>query len=462
MQLKKGQIVELVIHAIAFGGRGIGKYEGLTVFVPDTMPGDRVEAAFTRLKKKYAEADLIKIIEKSIDRVEPPCPHFEKCGGCQLQYMPYEKQLEFKKQHVIDAFQRIGKIYDVEVKDVIPSADIFYYRNKMEFSFGYDEEMNFTFGLHIPGRRFDILDVHSCMLMSPQSMTIVNAVRDFCVEKGWEARKYLADEGFLKSMFIREGKHTNQVMVNLLTSEEVPENFDRDAEDFVKMLNALDLGEKKIVSIYWMQKICKRGTPTKIIDKLLYGSTVLEEKMILKNGDELTFEILPQAFFQVNTTQAEILYSQVVDLVGDGHEMIFDLYCGTGTIGMFLAKCGQQVLGIDISKSAIEAARSNARKNGIFNIDFFDGDAAKVLETIKQRPSLIVLDPPRAGLIPKMIEQINAFDCKKIVYVSCNPSTLARDCLLLSEYGYEVKSVQPVDMFPHSYHVESVVSLEKS
>ena len=461
MQLRKGQIVEIPIHALAFGGRGIGKYEGMTVFVPDTVPGDTVNASFTKLKQKYAEADVVDFVKKSEDRIDPPCKHFEKCGGCQLQYMPYAKQLEFKKQHVIDAFQRIGKIYDAPVSDVIGSPEEFYYRNKMEFSFGYDEEMNFTFGLHIPGRRFDILDIDDCMLMSKEAMTILNNVREFCIKKQWEPRKYSTGQGFLKSLFIREGKRTNQVMIILFTSENVPDNFEQELADFVKLLKGLDLGEKEVTSIYWMQKICKRGTPTRIVDKLLDGKPTLEEKMILENGDELTFEILPQAFFQVNTLQAEVLYSQVVKLVEGDHGVIFDLFCGTGTIGMFLAKHGEEVLGIDINESAIEAARKNARKNKIMNIDFFAGDVGKVLHTVKQRPSIIVVDPPRAGLTPAMIEKMNEFDCSRIVYVSCNPSTLARDCAALGEYGYKVKSVQPVDMFPHTFHVENVVMLKK-
>lgn len=485
MQLKKGEIKEFDIHALAFGGAGVGKYEGMTVFVDRVMPGDRVKAAFTRIKPKFAEAKLIEIVKKSEERVETRCKYadfcgedcgrdvggeaIKTCGGCNFQFMPYEKQLEFKKQHVIDSFERIGKIYSPLVHDVIgycgdgeSEAEPFYYRNKMEFSFGYDEEMKFVLGMHVPGRKFDIMNLYECHLQSRFSYSIVNKVREFMHETRWKPFKYSIGKGFLKSLYIREGKRTDEVMVNFVTSDDMPENFDEKIKGFVEMLVGLSDpdGDKKITSIYWSQVISKRGHPRKVKETLLHGKRFLTEKMILENGDELVFDILPQSFFQVNTFQAEVLYHEVVKLVSqDAQGVVFDLFCGTGTIGLFCSKHCEQVLGIELNEESVKAARENAAKNKIFNVDFFTGDVAKLLHTMRERPSLIVVDPPRAGLTQKMIDKMNDFGAKEIVYVSCNPSTLARDCNLLGEYGYKVKSVQPVDMFPHTFHIECVCSL---
>lgn len=456
MQLKKGQVVELEIERLAFGGSGIGKYQGLTVFVPETMPGDRVSAAFTKIKSNFAEAGLVEILRDSTERVKPRCPYSGTCGGCQLQFMPYAKQLEFKRQHVIDSFERIGKIYDAQVNEVIGCEENFYFRNKMEFSFGYDAEMNFALGLHLPGRRYDILDLQECHLQSEFSGEIVNQVRDFMQTRGWPPFKYSNGEGFLRSLYIRDGKRTGELMINLVTSEDLPADLEEGLAAFTELF------DKRVTSIYWSQVISRRGQQKRIKEKLLRGRSTLQEKMILDNGDELDFEILPQAFFQVNTFQAEILYSQVVKMAqGRAHQMIFDLFCGTGTIGLFLAKHAENVLGIELNESAVEVARENARTNKIFNIDFFVGDVEKVLRSVRERPSLIVVDPPRAGLTEKTIKQINDFGAAQLIYVSCNPATLARDCALLGEYGFKVKLVQPVDMFPHSFHIETVCLLER-
>jgi len=461
MQLKKGQIVEIEIHALAFGGAGIGKYEGVTVFVDKTMPGDRVKAALTRIKTKFMDADLVEIVTQSPDRIKAKCRYSGICGGCQMQFMPYEKQLEFKKQQVIDAFERIGKIYAPPVEDVLPSQNQFYYRNKMEFSFGYDGEMNFTLGMHVPGRRFDIMDLEECHLESEVSYRIVNEIREFMRPTGWPPFKYSCGEGFLKGVFIREAKRTKEILINLRTSDALPEDFDTVMQKFVEMLTAVNTGELQIVSIYWTMDISKRGQPRKVVEKLIHGKHTLHEEMQI-GEDKLSFDIRPQAFFQVNTFQAEVLYGEVLKMaLSSPQKMVFDLFCGTGTIGLFLAKHVEQVMGIELNESAVTVARENAMKNAVFNIDFFLGDVAKVLQTVKECPSLIVVDPPRAGLTEKMISKINDFASSQIIYVSCNPATLARDCQIFAQYGYSVKKIQPVDMFPHTYHIENVCLLER-
>ncbi len=458
--------MDLDIDAMAFGGSGIGRHEGMAVFVDGAVTGDKVQASWTKIKKKFGEARLVKIIKTSPDRVKARCPYSGICGGCHFQYLKYTKQLEIKRQHTIDALERIGKFANPSVAKIIACDDPFYYRNKMEFSFGYDSEMKFALGFHIPGRRFDILDVKECYLESEFAVKILNKTREFAFVKKWLPRKYGPDDssdvsGFLKSLFVREGKRTGEVMVNLLTSVQVPEGFKKEMEELVEELLELRDTKMKIVSVYWSRKIAKRGQVTKIEEDLIYGKPVFAEKMILANGDELDFEILPQAFFQVNTLQAEKLYSEVLKLAGDDCGTVLDLFCGTGTIGLFLAKHVENVIGVEVNTDSVKMALENARKNKIFNIDFFTGDVADVLKNMKQMPSLVVVDPPRAGLSQKMIESMADLKAKKIIYVSCNPATLARDCEYLGKFGYELKSVQPVDMFPHSYHVENVALMER-
>lgn len=461
--------MEIEIHTLAFGGAGLGKYEGLTVFVEKTMPGDRVRAAFTKIKSNFAEARLVEIIKPSADRIQARCPYFGICGGCQFQFMPYEKQLKFKRQQVIDSFERIGKIYNPPVADIIGCAEHYYYRNKMEFSFGYDEGMNFALGMHLPGRRYDILDLKECYLQSELSVEVVNKVREFTEAKRWMPFKPSCNQGFLKALYVREGRRTDEMMVNLVTSDQIPEDFEVSLEEFVKFLlkDESDVdngkaGSMKIASIVWSKVISRKGFTRQVKENVIYGKPAITEKMILKNGDELKFDISPQAFFQVNTLQAEILYSQVLKFsLLKSHNMVFDLFCGTGTIGLFLAKHVGQVLGIELNEQAIQSAKENARKNNLFNIDFYTGDVSKILHEIRERPSLIIVDPPRAGLTEKLIKKINDFGANQIVYVSCNPATLARDINWLKDYGFTVKNIQPVDMFPHTFHIECVCLLER-
>ncbi len=464
MQLTKGQIIEVEISSIAFGGKGIGKYNGITCFVDNTMPGDKVRASLTKIKSNFLEAQFVEMISPSKDRCEAKCKYFGTCGGCQLQSMPYENQLKLKEQQVKDAFERIGKIKNVNISKIIGSENIYYYRNKMEFSFGYDGEMKFALGMHLPNRRFDILDLHECHLESEFSARIVNKTRDFFVETGFEPFKYTDGSGFLKALYIREGKRTNEVMINLVTSDDLPKNAEKIMQNYADVLSSEDFKdeEKKITSVYWTMVIAKKGVPKTSKEFLLYGKKSLTEKMILENGNEMVFEILPQAFFQVNTFQAEVLYNQVVRMaVNKPQKTIFDLFCGTGTIGLFLSKYANQVYGIELVEDAVKVARENALKNKIFNIDFFTGDVDSLLKDIKEPPSLIVIDPPRIGITQKTAKLINDFSPNQLIYVSCNPSTLARDCAWLIEYGYKIKEVQPVDMFPHTYHIECVALLER-
>lgn len=457
MNLRKGQIIELVVESLAFGGRGIGSFEGMRIFVDGVMAGDKVRASLRKIKKNFAEANLVEIVEPSAQRVKPKCGHSGVCGGCQIQFMPYENQLAVKRQHVVDCFERIGGLRDVEVAEVLASPEVFYYRNKMEFSFGYDAEMKFTFGMHVPGRRFDIMDLTECHLESEASYNLVNAVRKFFVDKPFLPFRYSDGEGFLKGLIIREAKRTGQRMAILRTSEQVAEGFEEVLADFCELLkaNGVDSG-------FWSMDISKRGQPRRVVEKHLFGPEVLLEKMVI-DGEEFDFEVAPSAFFQVNLFQAEVLYSQVRNLVlAKPVKRVYDLFCGTGTIGLALARHVEAVVGIELNEEAVKVARENARRNGIENIEFIAGDVGKVLKEKKEQVDLIVIDPPRAGLqTEKVVAMISEFGCERIVYVSCDPATLARDCKWFAEFGYRVVSVQPVDMFPHTFHIENVCLLEK-
>ena len=459
MQLRKGQIIEIMIDALAFGGKGIGSFDGMRVFVDNCMPGDLVSASLRRIKKNYCEAQLVELLKPSEERIEQKCKFAEKCGGCQIQFMPYEKQLEVKKQHVIDCFERLGNIKNPPVRDVLASEEEFFYRNKMEFSFGYDADMNFTLGMHLPGRRYDILDIDECLLMSKKANLVVNTVRDFVkneLANGWVPYKYSCGEGFLRSLFMRESRYAGTFLVNLAIADNFPDNFDEKIEELGQKLKNVGVD-----SFMFTKVISKRGQKRQDILQPVYGEAKLCEELHIEDM-KLSFDVLPDAFFQVNTYGAERLYKQVLDYaLQEKSEKVLDLFCGTGTIGMFVSKHVGSVVGVELNSDAVKSARMNAEKNGISNIEFIEGDVAKVLEEQKLDADLVIVDPPRAGLTGKMAEYVLAFDCDKIVYVSCNPGTLARDCEFFLENGYKLKEVQPVDMFPHTFHIENVCLLEK-
>ncbi len=462
MNLRKGQIVELLIEKMAFGGKGIGEYDGLKVFVKNTMPGDKIEAAFTRIKRNFAEAELVRILDKSRDRVVEKCRYASVCGGCQMQHIPYSTQLVIKKQHVVDCFERIAAIENPPVEDIVPCSERYFYRNKMDFSYGYDGEMDSALGLHLPGRRYDILDIEECHLQSDFSSRILNFSREFFTEKNWQPYKYSCGQGFVKSLCIRDAKRTGEVMINLVTSDDIPNNFDEDLENFVSGILKLTDEKFKITSVYWSKVISRRGQRKRIEEKLIYGKEFLTEEMKLDSGDLLKFDIAPQSFFQVNTFQAEILYSQVVKLLLEKPQsVVFDLFCGTGTIGIFVAKYVEKVIGIEINEEAVRSALRNAELNGVQNIDFVCGDAHKIAGELEESPSTIIVDPPRPGLSQELIETVCEFSPERVIYVSCNPATLARDCEIFEESSYRVCKIVPVDMFPHTYHIETIVLLEK-
>ena len=464
MELKKNQNITAVITDVAFGGMGISKIpmaeKQFVVFVPDTIPGDEVSARYIKIKKSYAVATLQKIIKPSPLRTKPRCKHFDVCGGCTFQYLNYENQLHIKEQQVRDCIERIGGVTECEILPIIGCADPWFYRNKMEYSFGMvvaadTSAGQLSLGLHIRGRFADIFDLQECFLQSPMSVEILSAVRNWAREKKLTPYDTFTKRGLLRSLTIREGKNTSDVMVNLIV------NADESFTEIDSLQKIFERDFPNVTSLFLTAVRIQRGHPTAVQEKYIFGKTVLTETLRVDPETTLSFDIHPQAFFQTNTRQAEILYKTTIDLAGPKNtDVVYDLFCGTGTIGMFFAKKAGKVFGVESHEGAVKNARNNPEKNGLKNITFFCGDVGKMLKKhIEQGelppPDIVVIDPPRAGVGQKTLEQIMALKAKKIVYVSCNPATFARDAALMGKL-YTLKKLQPVDMFPQTYHVEVV------
>lgn len=499
MNFKKGEIVELNIVDLAFGGAGVAKLGDLAVFVEQTVPGDKILARLTRIKSSYAEAKLKKLLAESGERVKARCKHFGVCGGCSLQNLNYENQLKWKWKMVSDAVSRIGGFRDAKIEPIIGCEFPWFYRNKMEYSFGTlnppasqfspiaqpcpplsgATSLSISLGLHPSGNFRSVFNLEECFLQSELSVKIVRAVRQWAQENNLGA-------DVLRNLIVREGKNTGEVMVNLVTHGE---GFSS-ANDLKEWITS---AFPKITSLYRTAVTVCRGFKTVSKEFLLYGKPYLTETLNIYTQNlnpqtsPLTFEIAPQAFFQPNTFQAEILYGKVLEFAAarilrqaqdDSNQIALDLFCGTGTIGLALAKSCKQVFGVELNESAVESARQNAKKNNIKNIEFLCGDVGKLLPHLEKLlnppahrppaeqagtgshpPTLLITDPPRAGIDQKTLLKILALKIPKWIYVSCNPTTLARDLKIAGENGYKLQKIQPVDMFPHTYHVETVCLL---
>jgi len=478
--MKKGSTTEVTIERMAYKAMGVGHLEeesqqGKVIMVPGTLPGERVEVVITKKKKNYLEGRKIRSITSSPLEQKAPCPYFGVCGGCKWQHLSYDKQVEFKQGTIQDSLRKIGKMTDLpEMLPMIPSPEEYFYRNKIELSFGVvpyksqaqhheakqsedgpaEEEQGTYLGYHGSGSFYKIVDVDACMLMSEFTNKLLEIIKGFVMKKGLTAHDPRSHEGFLRHLVMREGKNTGEVMINLITAptEEYTEEF------FKPLIDELLLQEKddhKIESILWSINGSKADVARADETKILYGRDYIVDKI----GD-LLFKISPFSFFQTNTKGAEVLYDvvrQFADLKGG--EKVIDLYAGTGTIGMYLAKDASKVFAVEENEGAVEDAKTNARMNNIMNIDFQTGKVEKdAFPLVFERPDLVIIDPPRAGLHPRALEMLPKFRAQKIIYVSCNPTTLARDIEFLSK-KYKVGRIQGVDMFPQTYHVETVIEL---
>ena len=460
MALKKKQIVKCEIGDVAFGGKGLAKIDGMAVFVDQTVTGDRVAARIVRKKKNYAEAVVHELLSPSSRRVTAPCPYSGYCGGCKWQFIDYAYQIELKRRHVAESLAHIALLKDVPVQPVIPSEPVFGYRNKMEFScsdrrwlmpheLGTGADIGFALGLHVPGTFHKVLDTRACLLQPQTGNRILEAVRRYMRASDRPVYGLRSHEGFWRFLVLRHSVACDQWMVNIVTAEE-----DRAAVMPLAEMIASDFPEVAGV----VNNITDRRAGVAIGQReiLLVGEPVLQDRI-----GPFLFEISANSFFQTNTRGARTLYETVgrfADL--SGSETVLDLYCGTGTIAIWLAELAAGVIGLEMVESAVHDARKNCRANGIENCRFIQGDIKDTLGTIAEAPDLLVIDPPRAGMHKDVVQKVLGLAPEKIVYVSCNPATMARDLVDLKT-RYRVEAVQPVDMFPHTFHIESVARLKK-
>ena len=460
MTVKKKQIIECDVIDVAFGGKGLAKIDGFAVFIDQTITGDRVAARIIRKKRNYAEAVVQELRVPSPLRVDPPCPYSGFCGGCKWQFIDYPHQLALKRHHVVESLEHIALMGGTPVHPTLSSDLVFGYRNKMEFScsdrrwlmpqeMGSDADVSFALGLHVPGTFHKVLDTRACLLQPEAGNRILDAVRKFMRASDRPVYGLRSHEGFWRFLMLRHSAAHDQWMVNIVTASE-----DRDA--VMPLAEMIVDGFPEVVSV--VNNITARRSGVAIGEREIHlaGKPVLTDRI---GGFE--FEISANSFFQTNTRGAQTLYETVGRYAAlKGHEKVLDLYCGTGTIAICLAKQAGEVIGLELMESAVGDARKNCRLNGIDNCRFILGDIKDTLETIHTAPDLLVIDPPRAGMHKDVLKQVLRLGPEKIVYVSCNPATLARDILELKE-AYDVKEVQPVDMFPHTFHIESVARLIK-
>ncbi len=443
--------LELKIDSLAYGGNGVARLNGFVVFVRRGLPGDTVRARVTKVQRRHAEALATEVLEPSPLRVEAPCNHYPACGGCRFQDLAYEAQAEAKAEQVADALRRIGGISEPPLEPILPAEEIFHYRNKLEYSFTQLEDGP-TLGFHKAGRWDEVLEIERCWLTTDLGNAIRNAVREWARGDKLVAYDQAEHTGYLRHLVVREGMNTGQVLVQLVTGP--GEKFDTGG--FVDAVRRFP----EVRSVHWSVND-SAAEVTSLPTQLLWGEEAIEEQLC-----GLRFRVRPNAFLQTNTRMAERIYRLVREFAAlTGDETVYDLYCGIGTIGLVLARDALTVWGIDISEESIACALENADLNGIGNAAYFAGNVGQALEELRDRSGgadVVVVDPPRAGLAGKALKRLGEIEAPRIVYVSCNPTTLAGDLKRLrEEYGYELRRAKPVDMFPHTPHVETVSLLER-
>jgi 23S rRNA (uracil1939-C5)-methyltransferase len=447
----KDQELELRIESLAYGGNGVGRLNGFVVFVRRGLPGDVVRARVTKVKRNHAEAIATAVVERGALRVDAPCAHYPECGGCRFQDLAYEAQIAAKQDQVRDALQRIGGIAEPPVRQIVPARSVFHYRNKLEYSFTQTPDGP-ALGFHKAGRWDEVLPIEKCWLTTDLGNAIRGAVRDWARAEHLEAYDQEHQTGYLRHLVVREGRNTGQVLVMLVTAK--GERFERD--ELVDTLRRFP----QVRSIHW----AVNDTPAEVTNlpsTVLWGEDAIEEELL-----GLRFRIRPNAFLQTNTEMAEVLYRLAGEAAAvQRDETVYDLYCGTGTIGLTLAPDALTVWGVEVSEESVACAIENAELNGIANAAFFAGEVGRSLEELAERagpPDVVVVDPPRAGLSSKAVRRIGRLEPKRIAYVSCNPTTLAGNVKELArDWGFTVEWVTPVDMFPHTPHVEAVARLTR-
>ncbi|MCR4904286.1 MAG: 23S rRNA (uracil(1939)-C(5))-methyltransferase RlmD [Butyrivibrio sp.] len=465
--MKKKEIIEGIVTRVDFPNKGVIETADGKCIVKNALPGQKVSCRVQKVRKNYAECAMLEVLEDAPDAVESPCPHFGKCGGCTYLTMPYVKELGLKEQQVRSL---LGPVIESQTGDfswegIKTSPVKFEYRNKMEFSFG-DEEIggDLQLGMHKRGSFYDIVSVTNCQIVDNDYRVILTAVRDYFSalydEKKVSFYHRIRKEGYLRHLLVRKAVKTGDILIDLITTSQEQ----HDLQPFCDMLLELEL-DGRIAGILNTTNDSVADAVKDEGTKILYGKDFFYEELL-----GLKFKITPFSFFQTNSLSAEVLYETVreyiralydqsgTDLSG---KVIYDLYCGTGTIAQVLAPIADKVIGVEIVEEAVLAAKANAIKNNLSNCEFIAGDVLKVLDSIEEKPDLIVLDPPRDGVNPKALDKIIAYGVKYIIYVSCKPTSLSRDMAIMIEGGYQAKRGVALDQFPWTANVETIVLFEK-
>jgi 23S rRNA (uracil1939-C5)-methyltransferase len=456
--------MELIVEKVADRGKSLTRIDGYVIFIQGGIPGDKLRVLIRKAKKKYAEATILEVLEPSPDRIEARCQHFGTCGGCKWQHMSYEAQLSAKRQSVEDALRREGGLEDIVVNDVIGANTVFRYRNKMEFSFSADRwltdaeiksdkqlDKSYALGLHVPGNFSKVLDLQECHLHSEVGEKLLNRFRTFTLEKQWKPWHIRNHTGFLRHLVLRKAANTTDFMVNLVTN-----GYDEE-----KMAACAELFKSEFPEVSTFVNTVNTGVAQTAFGEeihTIYGPGIITDKI-----GRYTFEIAPNAFFQTNTHQAENLYRVAAEYAElKPTDKVFDLYSGAGTISIYIAENAGHVTGVELIEAATLNAKRNAEANGVENVTFLTGDMMKLFKEsfIEEhgRPDVLIVDPPRAGMHPKVVDQIIRLRPERFVYVSCNPISQAKDLAKMKDV-FEIEAVQPVDLFPHTYHIENVVKL---
>jgi 23S rRNA (uracil1939-C5)-methyltransferase len=453
---RRGDSLALVIDDLAFGGEGVGRVDGYVIFVHGGVPGDRLTVRVTETRARYGRAVLEAVETPSPDRVAPPCPYFGRCGGCRLQHIAYPAQLRFKEKQVRDCLERLGALAPIDVRPILPAPELYGYRNKMEFTVVGSRGAP-VLGLHQADRYDVVLDIDRCLLQSDTMNRLLGEMRREVTARAlsiYTAHGREEGEGLLRFVTLREGRHTGEAMVNVVASAP-------DVEALGPIAEALRARVPATASVVLNVNAKKASVAVGTEEHLLLGQDHIRESL---HG--VLFQVSPNSFFQTNTLQAERLFALVRDACElSGGETLIDLYSGTGAISLLLARAVRHVYGIEVSTAAVADAGRNARLNGIDNCTFLTGEVRHVLPALVQegvRAEVVVADPPRAGFHPKALAALGALAPGRIVYVSCNPATLARDLGDLAGHGYRVDWVQPVDMFPQTPHIEAVARLRRA
>lgn len=456
--MQVNELLTVSISDLELGGKAVARHDGRVVFVDRGLPGDEVVARVTRAKRTFAEARLERVERGSPDRQPAPCPHAERCGGCRFQELRYERQLEIKERLVRETLARLGGIAEAPVTAIVPAPERFHYRNKMEFSFQPAEDGSPRLGLHERGAFDRIFELETCLLPSPLTVEIVRLTQRFAREHRWRAYHPRRHEGIVRFLTVRHLPITDQCAVHLVcASEEIP-SLDAWAREVAALSPA-------VRTVTLLLNRTRANVATGESERVLLGPGVIVERLA-----GLEFEVSGSAFLQTNSRQAEALYARALEAASlEGHECVLDLYCGTGTLTLMLARAAGEAIGVESVPESIERARMNAVRNRIVNARFEAGEARAVLREWARgerprapKPEVVVVDPPRAGLHARVVARVAELAPRRIVYVSCNPATLARDLRDFAARGYALAEVAPFDLFPHTPHIECVALLTRA